>query len=275
MEHSAVIQLATHAMGTRFELVLDARDMDASRLRAIGEAVIEEVLWWHGQLSAFETSSVVAALNRSAGTGAWTAIDARLEQAIRQAEAIRVLTGGALDICWRTRREGPQDGVEVEAGRARLTRAGQVLDLGCVGKGLALDATAEMLSEHGFGSDGCRALVHGGTSSVLAVGAWFVAVRMGELMETLELRDQHLSVSSNLHRVHVASPRASSIHSRASIGTAAIIAPIRTDFSDKTGVQVGRGDGLGGGALAELWSTAIVAGADVELAPPGLKVLAR
>jgi thiamine biosynthesis lipoprotein ApbE len=272
VEQPAVIQLATHAMGTRFELVLDAKDMDPSRLRAIGEAVIEEVLWWHGRLSAFEASSVVAALNRAAGTGVWTPIDARLERAIRQAEAVRALTDGALDICWKTRREGPQDRVEVEAGRARLTRAGQVLDLGCVGKGLALEAAAEMLSEHGLGRDGRRALVHGGTSSVLAMGAWRVAVRMrdADATEALELLDQHLSVSSNVHRAHVATLRASGIDTRAPVRSAAVIAPVGTGVGDELGSEVGAG-----GMLAELWSTAIVAGADAALAPRGLTVLTR
>jgi thiamine biosynthesis lipoprotein ApbE len=272
VERPASILLATNAMGTRFELLLEASDMAETQLRALGEAIIGDVLWWHAQLSAFEPSSAVVALMRAAGSGAWTPVDARLETALRQAEAMRQITGGALDVSWRSRSVHANDGIEFNLGHARLSRTGQSLDLGCLGKGLALDSAAELLCEHGFPSPSRRALLHGGTSSVLALGAWRVGVRMGEDsgIDTLDLRDQHLSVSSNTHRPHVTTSLAiQPSPNRASV--AAVIAPLAVPepLDDQSLPRVG------GGVLAELWSTAIVAGAPARLAPSWLKVIAR
>jgi thiamine biosynthesis lipoprotein len=61
----------------------------------------------------------------------------------------------------------------------RFLRAGMMLDLGAIGKGCAVECAAEILREVGVTS----ALVHGGTSTVQAVGAppseaaWRVAVQ--------------------------------------------------------------------------------------------------
>jgi thiamine biosynthesis lipoprotein len=64
------------------------------------------------------------------------------------------------------------------AGAVRFLRPGVRLDLGSIGKGYALDRAAALLREAGVTS----ALLHGGTSSVVALGAppgeeaWMVAV---------------------------------------------------------------------------------------------------
>jgi thiamine biosynthesis lipoprotein len=70
-----------------------------------------------------------------------------------------------------------------------------MLDLGSVGKGWALGRAAELLGEAGIDC----ALLHGGTSTVVAIGAppdaeqWKVALPDGC---EVELRDEALSVSA-------------------------------------------------------------------------------
>jgi thiamine biosynthesis lipoprotein len=72
---------------------------------------------------------------------------------------------------------------------------GAKLDPGAVGKGYALERATELLSVAGVK----RALLHGGTSSVVALGAWTVAVEhplgAGRLAR-LELRDAALGVTA-------------------------------------------------------------------------------
>jgi len=80
----------------------------------------------------------------------------------------------------------------------RFTRPGVELDAGGFAKGLALDQAGAMLREYGVTS----ALIHGGTSSVLAIGAgpgqagWRVALGPEPDAPVAILRDTALSVSS-------------------------------------------------------------------------------
>src|SRR5207248_2407071 len=84
----------------------------------------------------------------------------------------------------------------------RFAREGVMLDLGAIGKGYAIERAAEILREAGVTS----ALLHGGTSTVQAIGhppdaeSWKVAVEnpLGAktgLLATVELRDEAMSVS--------------------------------------------------------------------------------
>jgi thiamine biosynthesis lipoprotein len=96
------------------------------------------------------------------------------------------------------------------------------LDLGAVAKAEALDRAAEVLREHGVEA----ALLHGGTSSVLAIGAppgergWRVGI--ADLACAL-LRDAALGVSGN-RRPHVRDPRTGATLADAP-RTAAVVAP--------------------------------------------------
>src|SRR5262249_21253669 len=89
----------------------------------------------------------------------------------------------------------------------RFRRPGMEINLGSIGKGYALDRAAEMLRQNGITS----ALLHGGTSSVLAIGSppgqnagWPVGVihpwdadrRLGVIC----LRDQALATSAETHQ---------------------------------------------------------------------------
>jgi thiamine biosynthesis lipoprotein len=85
----------------------------------------------------------------------------------------------------------------------RFAREGVMLDLGAIGKGYAVERAAEILHEAGVTS----ALLHGGTSTVQAIGhppeaeCWKVAVAnplpaaTPALLATVELKDEAMSVS--------------------------------------------------------------------------------
>jgi thiamine biosynthesis lipoprotein len=76
-------------------------------------------------------------------------------------------------------------------------RPGTSIDLGAIAKGHALDCAAAVLRAAGVTS----ALLHGGTSSVVAIGAppgstgWLVAVGPGTGAPVMRLRDAAMSVS--------------------------------------------------------------------------------
>jgi thiamine biosynthesis lipoprotein len=92
------------------------------------------------------------------------------------------------------------DAIELDrAGRTiRFTDERVTLDLGGIAKGHALDEAAAVLRE----ADVDCALLHGGTSTAVAIGAppehdgWRIALRSDGLRRTIVLRDEALSVSA-------------------------------------------------------------------------------
>ena len=147
---------------------------------------------------------------------------------LEQAQKISAETGGAFDItigplvrCW-----GFLDGngqlpdqdsladarakvgmhlVQLDACNqtVRFLREGVMLGLGAVGKGYAIDQAAEVLREAGVPN----ALLHGGTSSIYAIGhppesdSWMVAIDdprdpAAPPIASVPLRDESLSVSA-------------------------------------------------------------------------------
>jgi FAD:protein FMN transferase len=90
--------------------------------------------------------------------------------------------------------------LHLDAGEStvRFDRSGMSIDLGAAGKGHAIDAAAGALRTQGITS----ALLHGGTSSVHAIGAppdagaWSIGWVQGGTRRTFALRDGALSVSA-------------------------------------------------------------------------------
>lgn len=251
--YADAVLLAASAMGTRFELVIPrAPGRSEVDLRAVGEAALAEVVRWHGLLSRFEPSSVVALINREAASRS-VRVPSEVLDLIAQCESCRLQTGGAFDIAVGQLMDGESDvplraepTVEIDRGASsvRMRRAGVSLDLGGIAKGWALDRAGEVLLEHGIGS----ALMHGGTSSVMGIGpGWAISVKSGRngdgLPRVIRVSDQVLSVSAPRGRMsggegHIVDPRS---------GTAATLID--------TAATVG---GLGQGAMCEAWSTAMV-----------------
>ena len=214
--HASAVRLATAAMGTRFEIVLPGPD--AERLRPIGEAALEEIEALHRRLTRFAASSLLSHINRVAAERP-VRLDAATFALFEDALAGHRASGGAFDITVAPLMEawgyGPSavgaplaprplprtgmDAIELDPATRtiRFLRPGVSLDLGGIAKGHAVDRAAEILREHGVES----ALVHGGTSSVAAIGApegepgWRVALGPEPDAPVVTLRDTTLSVS--------------------------------------------------------------------------------
>ncbi len=183
------VTLACHAMATRFEIVLHGENPVA--LRAAGEEALREIEQLEDQLSLFRSGSEIAYLNARAARGpvrVTPSLFALLQQAL-EAEARRAaahsispwprwsVAGGS----WAGWAACPAP-AEVAEARAKVgmglvqlnpadftvqfAREGVMLDLGAIGKGYAVERAAEVLREAGVTS----ALIHGGTSTVQALG---------------------------------------------------------------------------------------------------------
>ncbi len=208
-------------MGTRFELVLGHGE--AARLRAIGEEALAEIARLDDQLSAFRPSSEVSWINARAAD-APVVTEPGLFALLERCRSLSRATDGAFDItvgslmrAWGFVNGGgrlpDQDArqhaesrvgwnyLELDSGHrtVRFGRPGMRIDFGAIGKGYAVDAAIEILRSHGVSS----ALLHGGTSSVHALGgpvagpAWPIGwTSPSGLQRTFELRDGALSVSA-------------------------------------------------------------------------------
>jgi thiamine biosynthesis lipoprotein len=254
------VRLATHAMGTRFELALAGASERG--LLAAGEEALREVALWHDRLSAFQRDSVIAQINREAGS--------RPVRAPREVLGLLLLSrdlwlasGGAFDpaVGGAMRRLGFHPGdagdvtgasfasVEVDdaASTVVFTQPGVRLDLGAIAKGWALDRAAEVLRECGV----TCALLHGGTSSIVAIGspsgerAWRIAIRGESGVDVIAmLGDEALGVSA---------PRGRTVAGKA--GTLGHILDPRTGrpaHAACTAAVLGRS-----AAACDAWSTAL------------------
>jgi FAD:protein FMN transferase len=222
----ASVRLACHAMATRFELLL-AGD-DEAQLRAAGEEAVAMIHRLEAQLSFYRPTSAIGRLNARAAYGA-VAVEPALFRLLQRARELHNATAGMFDItvgplmrCWRfvgdtgsvpapaevddaRQRVGMQH-VELDAVECtvRFARAGVELDLGGIAKGYALDRAAVVLRDAGVE----HALLHGGTSSVVAFGTspdeqpWKVAVEpprtdgRTQPLAVVTLHDRALSVSA-------------------------------------------------------------------------------
>ena len=195
-----LVTLACNAMATRFELVLHGEN--PVHLRAAGEEALSEIQRLDAQLSLYRPTSEIAYLNARAAERP-VRVEPSLFRLLQQARRLSQETSGAFDItiaplmrCWgfMEGRGAMADPAALSEARAkvgmhlvelnendftvRFSRSGVMLDLGAIGKGYALERAAESLRENGVTS----ALLHGGTSTVCAIGtppeasSWNVAI---------------------------------------------------------------------------------------------------
>lgn len=221
---SAPVCLAAEAMRCRFEFVLHGDDPSA--LRAAGEEALREIRALERRVNVFSSASELSRINRTGAREA-VAISPALFDLLCMAKDLSERTDGAFDPTvgplvrlWRRawesgrlpranefddacRRVG-MEGIELDATRRtiRFHRQGMALNLNALAKGRALDLAADALRETGVRS----ALLHGGTSSVVTMGAppdtesWTVAIAdpldPERVLDTVELTDEALGVSS-------------------------------------------------------------------------------
>ena len=182
------VTLARHAMATRFELVLHG--YDAIALRAAGEEALNEIDRLENQLSLYRPGSEIAQLNARAAREA-VRVTPELFALLQHAQQLHAETRGAFDItiaplvrCWgfmggtgkmpaaeqvaEARARIGMQHVQLDAPNrtVRFAREGVMFDLGAIGKGYAVSQAAEILREGGVAS----ALIHGGTSTIYAIG---------------------------------------------------------------------------------------------------------
>ena len=219
------VRLALQAMATRFELLMFGSDPVS--LRAAGEEALREIKLLEQQLSFYDPSSEVSRVNREAAQGP-VRVTARLFKLLQAADGHASSTQGAFDItvaplmrCWgfvRDQGAWPSDSALSQARTltgmslvqlneqdrtVQFLRPGVEIDLGGIGKGYAIEEATDILRQCGVDS----ALLHGGTSSVGAVGAppnepdgWTVGIvdptDQTRMTSSIKLRDEALSVSA-------------------------------------------------------------------------------
>ncbi len=207
------IRLGRRLMATRFEVLLCGDD--SSRLRSIAEEALDEVERLEAQMSLFLPSSEISRLNTHAAFGP-VPVEPRLFALLARAKRWTLETHGAFDVgvaplvdAWgfydglpkdarRARRVSGARFVELDAKSRtiRFRREGVALDLGAIGKGYALDAAAAILRERAV----TRALLHAGTSTIHAIGAWPIGLvdprAPSRRVARLVLEDRSLSTSS-------------------------------------------------------------------------------
>jgi len=215
-------------MATRFEIVLHGGNPVA--LRAAGEEALDEIDRIEAQLSLYRNTSEIAHVNTRAAHEP-VRVSPPVFRLLEHAQRLSSETGGAFDItiaplvrCWgfmggTGQMPEPQ---AVEAARSKIgmhlvhldvreftvsfERDGVMLDLGAIGKGYALERAVELLQDAGVTS----AIIHGGTSTVHAIGkaptgdAWKVAIeyprkdatQSAELLTLVPLENEAMSVSA-------------------------------------------------------------------------------
>jgi len=226
MTSTEPVILSVNAMATRFEIVLCGAER--SRLRAAGEEALAEIAALDRQLSFYSPHSEISLMNARASREP-VKIEPRLFQLLQAARDLTQSTEGAFDITIAPLMEAwglaggdghvPTSdqlelamqlvGIELihlddDHCTVRFEREGVKIDLGAIGKGYAIDRAVEILQDSGVES----ALIHGGTSTIYAIGTvpdgrpWRVAVSDppsgGESPERreLDLQDCSLSVSA-------------------------------------------------------------------------------
>lgn len=285
------VRVARTAMATRFEVVLHGTRPQA--LRAAAEEALDEVEAVESWLSPYRPESELSRLHRL-GVEHPLRVDPRLLRFLLLARAYSRQTEGLFDptVGPLVRAWGFQGGMPVlpdpsaikqardlvgwnqflideAAGTVQLARHGVEFHPGAMGKGYALDRAVEILRDAGIES----ALIHGGTSTVCALGSppgadgWQISLPEAPVGRTrpwpegrpprISLQDTTLSVSAVWGRPeaainHILDPRTGA--PAAGMALAAVVARSATD-SDvwSTALLVGGPSFMAGQAWARWW----------------------
>lgn len=220
-----LVRVSRRAMATRFEVAIPVGTPDAV---AAAEDALDLIDQLEDQLTVFRDHSEVSRLNATAAAGP-VVVEEKLFELLRvcaawtrETDAAFDIATGALTRAWGFyKREGrvptPRERADAmakagmrhvilhaEQRSVKFRVPGLELNFGAVGKGYALDRAADLLREKwGIGS----ALLHGGGSSILAVGhppgdprGWPINLthpwEEGRSLGTVYLRDRGLGTSA-------------------------------------------------------------------------------
>ena len=223
------IVVGRDAMACRFEIVFNAGEVADDTAVAVDCLDLVDAI--DSQITVYRDSSALARLNATAATG-WQSVEPDLLALLLQARQLYEQTAGAFDMAagslvrtWgflrrqgrtpsaeeltQAREAAGMQWVEIDAtgSRVRFMRPGVELNPGAIGKGWAIDRVIERLSRAGV----ANGLVHGGASSVRAIGArgvglpdrrgWPVGLRHplrpGRRLVTVHLADRALGTSGS------------------------------------------------------------------------------
>nr|NIM97455.1 hypothetical protein [candidate division Zixibacteria bacterium] len=188
IQGQSVFRFAHQAMGTTFELLISG--LDETYSRQASQAVFSEIDRIENLFSRFNPCSDIGQIN-NLKPGQSLMIGIETYECLKTAASIQSQTSGAFDVnigslvkykeehapAFQKLNTGIMELIDLSRTsrgytvKIRQKEAGTQerhiqLDLGGIGKGYALDKTLEILSDW----DIDNALIHGGTSSALAVG---------------------------------------------------------------------------------------------------------
>ena len=248
-----VHRFSHEAMATLFEISCvhaDARYADQAAQAAF--ALVDRL---EQDLSRFIANSDVSRINLLP-EGEGTRVSAETMECLEIARRMHDLTLGAFDVSVGSGLTGLDLASDEFMVRSRT--GGVRLDLGGIGKGYAVDRVAELLEEWGIP----RALIHGGWSSVLAMGpppdedGWTLTLsapppQEPRVLVRISARNKALSASGTRKGDHILDPRTGQ--------------PVR---GRAAWVSVGREEGVPGSpaTLAEALSTAFMVLSREEIA---------
>jgi FAD:protein FMN transferase len=222
-EEITLLRFSRRAMATTFEILLPFGTDSAT---TAAEAALDEIDRLEDQLSVYRESSEVSQLNQRAASAPvrveqeLLGLLARCARLTKETEGALDISTGALIKAWGFfRRQGRVPSNEERAGvlqrigmnhvilnpeeqSVRFLQSGIELNFGSIGKGYALDRAAIVLRHLGIRN----ALLHGGHSSVYAVGSgpeskgWPVGIRHPwnpeRRLAIARLRDRALGTSA-------------------------------------------------------------------------------
>jgi len=219
------VQLALNAMATRFEILLQGEDPVA--LRAAGEEALAEVKRLHQRLSFYDPSSTVSHINREAfhspvqiSPNLFSLFELSLDIYHKTDHAFDI-TVGPLVKTWgffggsgtcpnKTDQHEAMEKIGMDKVildnhncTVAFERDGMAIDLGAIGKGYAIEEASTILLECGVTS----ALIHGGTSTMIAIGipspdddGWPIGVvdpqNPTNVLTSIKICDESFSVSA-------------------------------------------------------------------------------
>ena len=156
------MKFSHYAMGTTFEIFIAGQE--ESYAGSAAKAVFEEIDRLEGILSRFDPRSDVGQLIRLK-PGQTLQVGIELTECLELADEVYRLTNGAFDVTVGSL-TGNREEEKTKQTFFGANRGGLMLDFGGMGKGYALDKSLEILADW----DIEHALLHGGTSTALAIG---------------------------------------------------------------------------------------------------------